>query len=338
MSEDRPEQPLRIGIVGLGYIGTTVGGQFHHHSDATVRALCDLETDRLGETGIEFDVPADAQYTDYAAMLEAEPLDAVLVGTPHTLHYEQVVAALESGRHVYCDKPLATDLERAQELTNRAERSQQTLMVGYQRHLQTAFRTARERFADGSPTWLTASITQDWIDDSMGTWRLDPELSGGGFLYDTGSHVLDGVLWTTGLEPASVAASMDFHDDAERIDRRAHLDVQFVNGATGTFSFHGHAPSVREHIHCWDDDGAVYLEGRQWGSRTVTEIDAQAGEYDPYIDFRTEQSRADAFLESVRTGIEPPATARDALRVTALTEAAYEAARTGDRIEVPSEV
>ncbi|QSX01234.1 Gfo/Idh/MocA family oxidoreductase [Haloterrigena alkaliphila] len=334
MRHDASERPIRIGIVGLGYIGTTVGGQFHRHADATVRALCDLDTDRLEETGAEFEVPEDRRYTDYAAMLEAEPIDAVLIGTPHTLHYEQVVAALEAGCHVYCDKPLTTDLERARDLADRAERGSETLMVGYQRHLQTAFQTARARFTEQSPNWLTASITQGWIDDSRGTWRLDPDLSGGGFLYDTGSHVLDGVLWTTGLEPESVAASMEFHDDDERIDRRAHLDVRFENGATGTFSFNGDAPSVREHLHLWDDDGAVYLEGRQWGPRTITEIDDDAGEYDPYIDVRTEQSRADAFLESVRTGSEPPATARDALRVTALTEAAYEAARTGDRIAV----
>ncbi|MXV61434.1 Gfo/Idh/MocA family oxidoreductase [Natronorubrum sp. JWXQ-INN-674] len=331
---DANEQPLRIGIVGLGYIGTTVGGQFHRHSDATVRALCDLDSDRLLETGAEFDVPADRRYTEYATMLEDATLDAVLVGTPHTLHYEQVVAALERECHVYCDKPLATDLEHARDLTERAERSQQTLMVGYQRHLQTAFRTARERFAETEPEWITASITQGWIDDSMDTWRLDPELSGGGFLYDTGSHVLDGVLWTTGLEPESVTASMDFHDDDERVDSRTHLDVRFENGASGTFSLHGDAPAVREHIHCWDDDGAVYIEGTQWGPRDVVQIDSDAGEYEPYIDFRTEQSRADAFLESVRSGAEPPATARDALRVTALTEAAYEASRTGDRVEI----
>ncbi len=334
MHADGLEHPVQIGIVGLGYIGTTVGEQFHHHPDATVRALCDLDSDRLETCGSEFEVPAERRYVEYPTMLADESLDAVLIGTPHTLHYEQVHSAFEHDCHIYCDKPLATDLEHARELTARAEQSQQTLMVGYQRHLQTAFRTAKERFTDRSPRWLTASITQDWIDDSRGTWRLDPSLSGGGFLYDTGSHVLDGVLWTTGLEPESVTASMDFHDDAAQVDRRAHLDVRFTNGATGTFSFHGDAPSVREHIHCWDDDGAVYLEGRQWGPREVREIDADANEYDPYIDFRTEQTRADAFLESVRTGTDPPATARDALRVTALTEAAYEAARTGDRVPV----
>jgi predicted dehydrogenase len=334
MSDDDGSRPIRIGIVGLGYIGTTVGGQFHRHPDATVRAVCDLDAALRDEVGRGFGVSADQQYAEYEAMLAEASLDAVLVGTPHTLHYEQVVAALDRGHHVYCDKPLTTDLERARDLADRVDRSDRTVMVGYQRHLQTAFRTARDRFADRPPEWLTASITQGWIDDSRGTWRLDPDLSGGGFLYDTGSHVLDGVLWTTGLEPASVAASMAFYDDEQRVDRRAHLDVRFENGATGTFSFHGDAPSVREHIHLWDEEGAIYLEGTQWGSRKVVEIDSDAGEYVPYIDPRDERTRADAFLESVRNGTEPLATVQDALRVTALTEAAYEAARTGDRVSV----
>lgn len=334
-ASDRRE-PLRIGVVGLGYIGTTVGGQFHSHPDARIAALCDTDPSRLDAVGADFDVGPDRRFEDYGTMLEesAEPLDAVLIGTPHTFHHEQVGTALDRGLSVYCDKPLTTDLGRARDLVERAERSDGRLMVGYQRHLQTAFRWARERLDGAAPTWVTASMTQGWIDDARGTWRLDPDLSGGGFLYDTGSHVLDGVLWVTGLEPASVGASMDFHDDRERIDRRAHLDVRFERGATGTFSFHGDAPTVREHVHLWDDDGAVYLEGVQWGPREVFEVDADAGEYVPYVDPLGDRSRAEAFVECVRDDADPPASARDALRVTALTEAAYEAARTGDRVPV----
>lgn len=327
-------QPLRIGIVGLGYIGRTVGAQFHRHPDATVAAVCDVDEGCLATIGDRFAVSADRRYLEYEELLAEAPLDAVLVGTPHTLHYDQVVAALERNLHVYCDKPLTTDLEAARDLVVRDEASDRTVMVGYQRHLQTAFRRARDRFRTSEPRWFTASITQGWIDDSAGTWRLEPDLAGGGFLTDTGSHLVDGVLWTTGLEPASVAASMIFHDETERIDSRAHLDVTFENGATGTFSLYGDAPAVRERIQIWDDHGAVSLEGKEWRSRTIAHIDAESGDYVPYVDPRRQPSRADAFLESVREGVDPPATTRDACRVWALTEAAYEAARAGERVDV----
>ncbi len=328
------EVPLRIGVVGLGYIGTTVGTQFHRNPDAKIGAVCDLDENLLNEVGNRFDVPPHHRYVDDERMLDEAPLDAVLIGTPHALHFEQVMRALDRGLDVYCDKPLTTDLERARAIVERAEGGNETLMVGYQRHLQTAFQLARDRFRVTSPEWFTASITQNWLEYSRGTWRTDPALSGGGFLYDTGSHLIDGVIWTTGLEPTAVRASMDFVDEDSRVDRRAHLDVRFDGGMTGTFSFNGDAAAVREHVHVWDDDGAVYLEGRGWGSRRVVEIDENGNECLPHIDRRREQDRAEAFVESVRTGADPPATARDALSVTALTEAAYESATVGKWITV----
>ena len=339
MPEDTPNGSLKLGIVGLGYIGSVVGEQFARHPDAEIVAVCDLNDERLATIGERFGVDPARRYLEDDRLFAEAPIDAVLIGTPHTLHHDQVRAALDRDLHVYCDKPLTTDLEDARDLTHRAREASTTVMVGYQRHLQTAFKTARERYRPTDdqgrePTWLTASITQPWIADSAGTWRLDPVHSGGGFLYDTGSHVLDAVLWTTGLVPESVRASMDFHDDQGRVDSRAHLDVTFEGGATGTISLNGDAVAVREHIHCWDDEGAVYLEGKQWRSRKVFEVDTESGEYHPYIDHQREQTRAGAFLEAVREGNTPQATPEDALAVTALTEAAYESARRGERVTV----
>lgn len=329
------QEPLRVGLIGLGYIGRTVGGEFHNHPDARVAAVADIDGDARERLGEKFSVPVDARYADYASMLEAEDLDATLVGTPHTLHYEQVVDSLDRGLHVLCDKPLATDLDRAREIVRRAEGGDLTLMVGYQRHLNPAFIRARERFdGEREPTHVTAEVTQNWVERFRGTWRTDPELSGGGNLYDTGSHLLDAVLWTTGLAPARVAAEMSFLDEDRRVDRRANVIVEFENGATATVSVYSDAPCVREHIHVWDDKGAVYLEGREWEPRKLTIVDDESGEYTPYVSRRGQQNKAEAFIESVREGTEPPATVRDALAVTAVTEAAYEAARSEEWVDV----
>lgn len=328
-------EPLRIGIVGAGYIGTTVGGQFHRHPDANVVAVAEIDEEVRAAAGEQFGVPTSALFVDYERMYEEAPLDVVLVGTPHAFHHEQTVAAMERGLHVYCDKPLAIDLDDARDLAEQADASEVVLMVGYQRHLNPAVRRARERWAgDAAPEWITASITQNWYERFEGTWRADPDMSGGGILYDTGSHLLDVVLWTCGLDPVSVTAQMDFADDAQRVDTRANVQIRFATGAMANVSVHGRAPCVREHVHEWGDDGAVYLDGRQWEPRTVTEIDPESGSYVPYVDYSARPNRAEAFVEAVRSGGPPPATARDALAVTAVTEAAYEAARTGDVVAV----
>ena len=326
---------LRVGVIGGGYIGTTVGGLFNQDPRATVTALTDVDPETRRSAGEQLYVGEGSRYEDFYEMLDAEELDAVLIGTPHTLHHEQVTAALDRGLHVLCDKPLTTDLEKARDLTERAEAGEEVLMVGYQRHLNPAFQTARERFQNGGdPQFVSAEITQDWIRRFEDTWRTNPDLSGGGNLYDTGSHLIDGVLWTTGLAPASVSAEMVFADDEGRVDERAILTVEFESGAHGTISVHSDAPCVREHIHVWDDDGAVYLEGRQWEERQMKEIDSESTTVIPYIDRSTQRNKAEVFVDCVERGEEPPATARDALAVTALTEAAYESARSGERVAV----
>ncbi|MFC7157412.1 Gfo/Idh/MocA family protein [Halomarina halobia] len=326
---------LSVGVIGAGYIGQTVGGEFHRHAGATVAAVADPSRSAREEAANLFGLSPEAQYADHETMLEETPLDAVLIGTPHTLHYEQIVAALDRGMHVLCDKPITTDLDEARDIEDRVANTDQVVMIGYQRHINPAFIAARERWrGDLTPTWITAEICEGWIGTREGTWRLDPDLSGGGFLYDTGSHVLDAVLWTTGLTPKRVSARMTYADDERRIDDWAALTIEFEEGARATMTTYARAPAVREHIHVWDEEGAIYLDGQEWDPRELTEIDDESGERRPYFNLGSKESKAGAFIQSIRTGTEPPATLRDGVRVTAVTEAAYESARRGEPVEL----
>lgn len=322
-------EPLRVGVVGGGYIGTTVGKTFVECEDARVVALTDIDESTLESAGTELGVGVDSRYAEYESMLDAEALDAVLIGTPHTLHYDQILAAFERDLHVLCDKPLTTDRDEARELVSLDRERDEVLMIGYQRHLYQAFIRAREVWAedDREPRWITAEVCQDWVDRFEDTWRQNPELSGGGYLYDTGSHLLDCVLWSTGLTPEAVSANMAFLDDQERIDSRANVTVRFTNGATASFSLSGETPCMREHIRMWDEQGAIVLDSQDWAPSEYTEIDDESGEHRPRLSQRDRQSKAEAFVEAVRTGEKPAATPRDGLRVTAVTEAAYRSAR-----------
>ena len=328
-----------MGLIGTGFIGNVLGRQFHPHPRASVEALCDPDEDARDESAERYAIPVDARYAGHEAMLENESagLDAIVVGSPHAFHYAQILAGLDRDLHVFCDKPLTVDLEDAREVRRRAKDSDRTVMIGYQRHLNPAFIRARERWqGESGPEVqsITASITQNWIPRFEDSWRTDPDLSGGGNLYDTGSHLLDAVLWTTDLTPERVSADMDFADDENRVDERANVLIRFAEGATADVSVFSDAPCVREHVHIWDEEGAIYLEGREWEPRTLTEISADSTDHTPYIDRDDQQSKADAFIEAISESTEPPATVEDALRVTAVTEAAYESARSGSWVDV----
>jgi predicted dehydrogenase len=331
---------LKVGVTGLGGLGTNLARDVSETGEANVVAVTDVDESNRSRAGEEFDISADRQFADHATMLETVDLDGVVIATPHTIHYDQVAAALDRDVDVLCEKPLCTDIDHAKDLVRRSDRSEATVMVGYQRHLDGAFRRARAEMADqvGDPQFLTAEITQDWIENqSSGSWRLDPDLSGGGQLYDTGSHLLDVVLWTTGLTPTAVNAQMLFHDDDQRVDKQAGLDITFDNGAVATVAVSGDTPSVREHFHVWGRDGGMYIDGEGWAARDLTYVDTDGGsgeERQVSTDDFAGGQKVKRFVEMVRNGRDPPATVRDALRVTAVTEAAYESARTGQRVEI----
>lgn len=318
---------VRIGIIGMGFIGTSVGSEIHSLDDADVVAISDIDDGTLRTAGEQLDVPESSQYLDYLDMYEQESLDGVVISTPHTLHYEQILSALDNGLHVLCEKPLATNLEHAYDIADRVARSDVTLMVGYQRHLDPAFITAREhvRGSGSRPKFITAEITQNWIENQRGTWRANPALSGGGQLYDTGSHLIDAVLWITGLTPSTVSAEMVYEDEEERVDIQASVNVEFEEGAVASIAVSGDTPFTREHIHVWNDEGAIYVDGEEWGAREVSLVDESGTARLPSgTEYR---SKGVVFVETIRTGAEPPATVADALAVTAVTEAAYESAR-----------
>lgn len=324
---------LRIGIIGVGAFGTRIGLQFRALPEVTVVALADVSDEALRMAGDRLGVRTDARYSEYGQLLHDESLNAVVVATPHTLHYEQITAALDRDLHVLSEKPLVVDGDQARELRSRAASSEQVLMVGYQRHLDTAFRRVRDRYTDGPAiTHVTAEIASDWIRSFAGTWRTDHDLSAGGLMTDTGRHVIDAVLWTTGLEPTTVRAEMEFAEPG--IERFGELSLTFDGEARASIVAVGTASSVRETYHFWDAEGGVRVFGRGWGPREFVRVDTDGGEYSPEIDRSTEQTKAEAFVAAVLHDEPLPATPRDAVQAQSVIEAAYESVRSNKRINI----
>ena len=334
-TETETSDRLRFGVSGTGNWGLEDGRHVAREADATVAAVADVSDDARANAVAEFGLADSAAYESYGAMLEGENLDAVVVTTPHVFHYEQIVAALERDLHVFCEKPLVVDVDDAKDVVRRAEASDRVVMPGFQRHVVPAYVAAREhwRETDQTPTSVTSSITQPWAGPVSGTWRADPDLSGGGFLYDTGTHLLDALMWVTGLTPESVSAEMAFTDDERRVDASASLLVRFEEGATASVTADGRGAVVDEHHYLWGEESGLHVGGRGWNDRELRLVDGEADRL-PNVDAMERRTKVGAFVEAIREGTEPPATVRDGQRVTAVTEAAYEAARTGERVPV----
>src|SRR6266542_2341499 len=109
-----------IGIVGYGYWGPNLVRNFAELDEARVIAVCDLNRKRLAIVGKKY--PGVEQLSDFATMLQTPGLDAVCVATPVHSHFKLAKAALQAGKHVFVEKPLASNSRQARELISLAER------------------------------------------------------------------------------------------------------------------------------------------------------------------------------------------------------------------------
>lgn len=139
-------------------------------------------------------------------------LDVAFIITPHVYHHDQAVACLESGLDVLLEKPMVMNAAEAQNLIDVSERTGRLLTVAFNGSLSPEIRTATEMLRSGdlgSILSVSATVWQNWREYTDGTWRQVPEQSGGGFLFDTGAHMLNTVSDLVGEEFVEVAAWLD---------------------------------------------------------------------------------------------------------------------------------
>jgi len=282
---------LRVGIVGCGSISWehVRGLSLLDEGEAGVVGLCDIVRDRaerlMGYVN-RFRVIApeplslESVFEDYSEMLDSLELDATIVCTPHTLHYEHVMEALRRNLHVLVEKPMAVSLREAEEMRGEAERRGLVLSIGYQRHCKPEYVYARSRILSGDlgephliMGWLSQNLTV------AGRFYLNPKLSGGGQVRSSGTHLIDAILWLTDTEPVRVKAFMD--RAGSDVDLYAVIAVELSNGALASITLSGGdvrpTTAVDEELRVWCSRGAVFIKGDdvyiQGSDGSITKVD-----------------------------------------------------------------
>lgn len=330
---------IRLAQFGLGGLGRVELDAFAGNDDVEIVAGADPVDDARDTFEKEYGATSYAAYDDLLTDL-AEDLDVVNVVTPHALHFDQTMAALEAGLSVHLEKPMVTDLSDAIRLTDAAAETDATVQIGYQRHFDPRFQTMREIIRSGTIGDVVGAncfLEQDWIEPLSGTWRTDPSLSGGGQLYDSGSHLLDALLWTTDTKPRSVGAivegnghDVDVHSSLSlALERGGHSVPASVfitgDGPTG--------PATREGLYIWGTEGSV-----EYGPDgvTVREKDGEVTreEVSVYDFAELTRRKLAAFVDAVQGHRANPVPPEVGLDVIAVTEAAYRASEDGETVDV----
>lgn len=328
---------VRLGLIGTGGIMGMHLNQLEPVKAAQVVAMADTSEASLQRIVERYPKLAGLpQFRDYQEMIEAVEMDGVIIASPHTTHYEQIVTCLDAGLHVLVEKPMVCSVAHAKDVIRRSQRKQRILMISYQRHFFPAFRYARKLVAEGKigkVTYIAALQGQEWLKGTRGSWRQQPELSGGGQLNDSASHLLDIILWVSDLQPETVYARID--NRGAPVDVNSGLTVSFKGGAIGSIAVVGDAPGWWEDVTYYGEEAALYIRnnrltlqrrvGKGWGKVESQDV----------TDKHRYQGNADKnFVDSILGKDEPQTPPIWGLRVIQLTEAAWESAKAGRPVAV----
>jgi predicted dehydrogenase len=323
---------LRIGFIGAGGISIVHYERLHEVRQANVVAITEPSQTSLERLYARFpDARKLPRYENYLDMIGREELDGVVVMSPHTLHYDQIDTCLGKGLHVLSEKPLTCTVKHAKALIRKAAKVDRVLMISYQRHFDPQFRYMREQIAKGALgeiQFVQAIQSQEWLRVTKGMWRQAIALSGGGQLNDSGSHLIDIIMWVTGLKIAEVYAKQE--NFGGEVDINSTLTMTFQNGALGNMAIIGNAPGWYEDHSIIGSEGALYL--RQ--GIGLIQQDAQGKLLKVKLSKYAKNPDSN-FVDSILGKDIPQTPPECGLRTIEVTEAAWRSAASGKAVRVP---
>ncbi len=356
---------LRVGVIGVGF-GTTVHVPGFQSEGLEVVAVAARREARARETAAQFGVPNATG--DWRELVSAPEVDVVSIASPHALHSEMAVAALEAGKHVLCEKPTAVNAAEARAMREAARASSATAMIAHE------FRWAPQR------SYVRRLLDQRYIGDfrfvrgslEVGPRRQpstlrpapDPDLGRrGGFLWGLGSHYLDAFRhWFGEIVAVQSIMRAEFPERADasgapvatQTDDTFAVLMEFENGGWGMFSGTSAAPfgqgaqievfgsegslSTPQPLPGFNPppDGKVY--GAKFGDETRTELPMPADlvPFDDERDHRLLPFRLMVrdFVHGIRNGTSPTPNFEDGYRIQQVLDAVVESSETGRRVAI----
>jgi predicted dehydrogenase len=353
------EKTLRLAVIGTGWYGMVDAKAALNAGGVEIAAICDVDSDHLSQSADELESlqgKKPATYKLYEEMLDDEELDGVIIGAPPHWHALMLLACLDRGIDVYCEKPLSYDVREGQAMVEAVEASDCVVQIGFQRRQSQAFREVKEFIAQGGIGNLVQVDAQihyraglkdntpqdppvelDWdlwsgpgpmipYSPQVGhkSWRLE-QTSGHGHLIDWGIHLIDScrMILDAGM-PSSITAAGGLYQYKDRITTPDTLSVHFEFEPCPVFWKHRlwgateYMPETNNGIFFYGDEGTIFATDRKW--TVVRGREAVKEEHEVPVDLGG--LHMVDFLEAVRTRRPTVCPVREGFRTTSTVQLA----------------
>lgn len=259
---------VRIGVVGLGNMGSFHTSYINSLPNASLGAVCDVEAAKVKTFS---DKHKCAGFEKYQDLLNSKLIDAVLIATPHYDHPPIAEAAFAAGLHVLSEKPIGVTVGAARKLNETAAKYPHLKFgVVFQNRQNPIYRKMRQLIADGELgevnriTWLITDWFRTWTYYASGGWRATWAGEGGGVLINQCPHNLDLMQWITGLMPNRVTAVASLGKTHPiEVEDEVSAILEYPNGAIGHFvTSSGEAPGTNRLEICGDRGKLITEHGK----------------------------------------------------------------------------
>ncbi|UKS28944.1 Gfo/Idh/MocA family oxidoreductase [Paenibacillus sp. HWE-109] len=353
---------LKAAIIGCGGIA------FEKHFPALAKlkelemvAFCDIIVDKAERAAAKHGAIGAKSYYDYREILKDDAIDVIYVCTPNDSHAEISIAAMESGKHVMCEKPMAKNAAEAQAMLDAARRTGKKLSIAYQNNFRPDSRYLQQICDNGELGDIYFAKAHAIRRRGVPTWGvfLDQEKQGGGPLIDIGSHALDLTLRMMNNYAPKCVLGSTFNKlsrkenaanfwgpwDPEKftVEDSAFGFITMQNGATvileSSWALNSLDTLEAKTTLCGTEGGAdmrdgLRINGERMGRMFATTTDMSVGGVDFFEGSEESPSDLEArmWLDCILHDTEPLVKPEQALVVTQILEAIYESSRTGKAI------
>jgi len=323
---------VRVGVIGVGGMAQGHVKNLLSMRDAEIGGLMDTDQARLDGTVRNYPQLAGVpQFKSHKELIKKADLDATLICSPHFIHYQQIVDSLRAGLHVLTEKPMVCTIKHAKSVMKEEKKARKIVAISYQRHCMGQYQFIRNCISGGQTgavKFIAALQGQAWLQGCKGTWRHSKKFSCGGQLNDSGSHLIDIILWMTGQTVTEVSAQID--NCGTEVDINSAVSFKCKGGALGTLSVMGSCPTWWEDITIVCDEWAFFLRGDQ-----LSVITGIKGEMHRVDSFRYgAPSPTHNFIDAVQGRGKVFAPSICGLRTIELTEAAWRSGYSGKPVKL----